>query len=99
MINIVCYCPRCGYFLKSEVQKNIGDHVCLQCGELMEVYVAPRSVNGYQWRVGRKLGRTIYAQVGDGPSDEDTFLGLMETGRLAALVIDAVNYAREYGNG
>lgn len=52
------------------------------------------SANNYPWRVGRKLGRTIYAQEGDEPSDDDAFLGLMETEDIAATVVNAVNYVK-----
>lgn len=52
------------------------------------------SANNYPWRVGRKLGRTIYAQEGDAPSDEDPLLGIMDTADLAAMVVDAVNYTK-----
>lgn len=57
------------------------------------------SANNYPWRVGRKLGRTVYAQVGDEPDDEDPFLGLMETEDIAAQVVDAMNRIREHGRG
>ena len=40
-----------------------------------------------RWRVGRKLGRTLYAQQGPEPGDDDPFLGLMETPELAAEVV------------
>ena len=43
------------------------------------------------WRIGRKLGRTIYRQVGAAPSDEDPFLGLMESPELAADVVACHN--------
>jgi hypothetical protein len=43
------------------------------------------------WRVGRKVGRTIYAQVGDGPSDADPMIGCMDTRTLAQEVVDAHN--------
>jgi hypothetical protein len=52
------------------------------------------SANNYPWRVGRKLGRTIYVQPGDEPSDDDEFLGLMESEEIAAQVVDAVNYVK-----
>ena len=35
------------------------------------------------WRVGRKIGRTIYAQVGGEPSDSDPLIGVMDTIELA----------------
>lgn len=43
------------------------------------------------WRVGRKLGRTLYHQVEQTPSDRDVFLGLMETAALAQQVADEHN--------
>lgn len=43
-----------------------------------------------RWRVGRKLGRTLYLQEGDAPSDEDRFLGLMEKPELAEIVVESV---------
>ncbi len=39
------------------------------------------------WRQGRKLGRTLYVVVGDEPSDEDIFVGIMETPELAYEVV------------
>lgn len=47
-----------------------------------------------RWRVGRKLGRTLYAQQGKEPSDGDPFLGLMENPMLAARVVAAVNRSK-----
>lgn len=42
-------------------------------------------------RVGRKVGRTLYIQSGDEPSDDDELVGLMDTPELAAIVVAAVN--------
>jgi len=44
-----------------------------------------------RWRTGRKVGRTIYRQVGPGPSDADELVGLMDTPDLARMVVDAMN--------
>ena len=44
-----------------------------------------------RWRTGRKVGRTIYRQVGDGPSDADELVGVMDTPELARMVVDALN--------
>ena len=44
-----------------------------------------------RWRTGRKVGRTIYRQVGEEPSDDDRLIGVMDTPELAALVVEAVN--------
>jgi hypothetical protein len=43
------------------------------------------------WRVGRSVGRTVYAQIGDEPSKQDVLIGLMDTPELARLVCAAVN--------
>lgn len=43
------------------------------------------------WRVGRKVGRTIYAMVGDEPSDDDVLIGMMDSVELAALAVGAHN--------
>jgi hypothetical protein len=45
------------------------------------------------WRVGRHLGRTIYAQVGEEPSDADELLGMMDTVELAERVVQDHNAA------
>ena len=44
-----------------------------------------------RWRTGRKVGRTIYVQVGDEPSDGDHLIGVMDTPELARQAADAVN--------
>jgi hypothetical protein len=44
-----------------------------------------------KWRQGRSLGRTVYIQRGDDASKSDTFIGVMDTNALAALVCEAVN--------
>jgi len=49
-----------------------------------------------EWRVGRSLGRTIYRQVGDEPSKDDEFVGVMDTRELAAQVVDALNGLADY---
>lgn len=38
------------------------------------------------WRTGRKLGRTLYAQVGEQPGYDDVLLGLLETPEIATYV-------------
>jgi hypothetical protein len=43
------------------------------------------------WRVGRKVGRTIYVQVGEEPSDADILIGMMDTRELAAAAVEAHN--------
>lgn len=49
----------------------------------------------YRWRTGRKLGRTIYMQIGPEPSDEDEFIGLMDTADLAEQIVVSHNERRE----
>lgn len=48
------------------------------------------------WRVGRKVGRTIYVQVGDQPSDNDPLIGVMDTPDLAAIVVRSVNASHAF---
>lgn len=43
------------------------------------------------YRTGRHVGRTIYRQVSDRPSDRDELVGMMDTPELAAQVVDALN--------
>jgi hypothetical protein len=42
-------------------------------------------------RTGRKVGRTIYRQLGAEPSDDDPIVGLVDTPELAAEIVAAVN--------
>ena len=51
------------------------------------------------WRVGRKVGRTVYVQSGPEPSDDDRLIGLMDTPDLARLVVEAVNGTRLIPSG
>lgn len=44
-----------------------------------------------KWRVGRKVGRTIYVQLGEEPSDRDPLIGMMDTPEIAALAVRGVN--------
>lgn len=46
-----------------------------------------------EWRVGRKVGRTIYAYEGV-PTDHDTLIGVMDTRELAESVVRDHNAAR-----
>jgi len=45
-----------------------------------------------KWRVGRKLGRTIYRQSGSEPSDGDVFLGIMDFPEWAKMVVEEHNH-------
>jgi hypothetical protein len=49
----------------------------------------------HKLRVGRKLKRTIYIQAGPEPSDEDEFIGIMDTEELAAQIVDSHNERRD----
>jgi hypothetical protein len=42
-------------------------------------------------RVGRKVGRTLYWQRGDEPSDMDELVGMVDTPDWAYLICHAVN--------
>jgi len=45
------------------------------------------------WRVGRKVGRTIYAVVSDDTSDDDVLIGVMDTRELAHTAVVQHNLA------
>ncbi len=49
-----------------------------------------------RWRVGRKVGRTIYRMVGTEPSDDDELVGMMDTAELAKQFVDAKNVWDDY---
>lgn len=61
----------------------------------------------FPWRIGRKVGRTIYAQVGrtiyaqvgSMPSDDDVMIGAVDTPRLAAAAVKAHNHNLLSGRG
>lgn len=43
------------------------------------------------WRPGRKVGRTIYCQAGDEPSDDDPLIGVMDRPEYAMFACISVN--------
>ncbi len=45
------------------------------------------------WRNGRKVGRTLYAMVGELPSEDDVLIGVLDTRELAWEVVIAHNNA------
>jgi hypothetical protein len=47
------------------------------------------------WRTGRKVGRTIYAQLGREPSDTDPLIGVFDTRELADAAVEAHNLRLE----
>ena len=49
------------------------------------------------WRVGRKSGRTIYAMVGEIPSDRDVLIGMMDTIAIATCAVATHNAQLEDG--
>lgn len=44
-----------------------------------------------RWRIGRNVGRTVYAIVGDTPSDNDILIGMMDSTSIAAVAVLAHN--------
>jgi hypothetical protein len=57
----------------------------------------PTHINEYAlrcaWRVGRRVGRTIYAEPYHAPRDDDPLIGVMDTPALARAAVDAHNEA------
>lgn len=49
------------------------------------------------WRVGRKVGRTVYAQLTSEPSDGDILIGVFDTRELAYAAVQAHNRYVESG--
>lgn len=45
----------------------------------------------FPWRVGRSVGRTIYAVRGPAASKNDALIGVMDTPHLAQEAVDAHN--------
>lgn len=44
-----------------------------------------------RWRVGRRVGRTIYAMHGERPHDADELIGVLDTPELARAAVRAHN--------
>jgi hypothetical protein len=67
------------------------------CGELPDFGHLPPFLHGttrfetQPWRTGRKVGRTIYMQLGPEPSDDDVLIGVMDFAPLATLAVEAHN--------
>lgn len=59
----------------------------------------PVSLSALPWRVGRTVGRTIYAMVGAAPSEDDVLIGMMDTAELAGEACVAHNHRRTRGRG
>lgn len=62
----------------------------------MAVDVGP-DWTGRPWRIGRKVGRTLYAQLGEEPSDDDPLIGVMDYEWLATRVVSVHNFVLERG--
>lgn len=58
----------------------------------------PGSLAG-PYRVGRKVGRTIYRMSGNEPSDADELIGMLDTRELAVLAVRGMNVASEHASG
>jgi hypothetical protein len=43
------------------------------------------------YRIGRKLGRTIYWQPGAEPTDNDDFIGIMDQPGIARYIVTVLN--------
>ncbi len=59
----------------------------------------PVSLSALPWRVGRTVGRTIYAMVGEVPGEDDVLIGMMDTAELAGEACVAHNHRRTRGRG
>lgn len=44
-----------------------------------------------KWRIGRTLGRTIYAEIGPDPSKQDFFLGIFDSKEVASYLVRMQN--------
>lgn len=54
--------------------------------------VAAAVAMSMRWRQGMKLGRTLYAQHGDQPSEFDTLIGMLDNCDLARHVVKLHNW-------
>jgi hypothetical protein len=54
-------------------------------------------LNERRWRTGRRVGRTIYAQLGPEPSDLDPLIGVMDDPLYASAVVLGHNWALTQG--
>lgn len=58
----------------------------------------PATLATLPWRVGRKVQRTIYAQVENEPSDDDILIGLMDSPVISVEAVRAHNAALGFEN-
>ncbi|HEY4452348.1 MAG TPA: hypothetical protein VGN13_12235 [Solirubrobacteraceae bacterium] len=69
------------------------ERVCFTARPVLAATLEPTD-EGRRWRVGRKVGRTIYAQRGERPADDDPLIGVLDTPELASRAVEDHN-ARE----
>jgi hypothetical protein len=58
-----------------------------------------RILASMRWRVGRRVGRTIYVCITPEPSDVDALIGVMDSPELAAEAVAAHNGRLESSRG
>lgn len=80
----------------------MSDRRCHNCGEARGYHdphcpkspsMTKREATNRRWRVGRKLGRTVYAMVGPVVSDEDVCIGMFDSSLIAKAAVEAHNAA------
>ena len=55
----------------------------------------PHEGDAVKLRQGRKVGRTLYIQAGDEPSDKDILIGIVDTPWWAKHIVECVNAAHD----
>lgn len=86
-------CPRCLGGFNAPAESN-GDGPTADSRPETRTGVSETLSGGHVsawWRVGRSVGRTVYAMTGDEPSKADVLIGVMDTRRLAAAAVEAHN--------
>lgn len=82
-------CPKCGYYLVPSLTS-----ICTKCGWTRPAPApVPQDEERHRWRVGRKVGRTIYRQLLEHPNDGDELVGVMDSVALAQEAVEAHNAA------
>lgn len=77
-------CPACGGTQESPALQSIGRGVHVHCcAPFHDAKPAADATDEPEWRVGRKVGRTLYRH--------GQLVGLMDTRELAAAVVEALN--------
>lgn len=98
-------CPHCGQTVHA-VAINVGvrdtfggpwvpgEFRCPCCDDRIDDCPHRSPLNDFAltaWRVGRRVGRTVYAVVGEAPSDDDVLVGVMDTPTLAEVAVAGHN--------